>query len=316
MKIPKRVFTILTAILGGLAAPGAHALGAHQGIQAYQAHEQQRSAHQQLHAQAAAQVPPISNAALLNLWAHDQYAPILRNPAIQLQLYQAVVAERSQDPTRFDQEHPILGHLIRDPDYLDSVLAAQVAHPRRFAHYHHPLLPFLFGYERFISQPQPSQGVAPLTLVAPAVSTPTNAVTQGISIGMGPIAIPEPSGIVLLVLGVSVVAARSGSRRLPGGTLKQFPTESEGWPIRGDRPGSPGTPATTLLPVADRSGSPCHAQRPRKPETSSRPHRPGRPPLPGLRILANPGAIHLTGTFPQEAPERIRVESSIDLIGS
>jgi hypothetical protein len=219
MKIAKQIFTILSAILGGFAVLGAPVQGAHQGIHAYQAHEQQQAAHP-LHARAAESAPQISDSALINLWTHNQFAPILRNPATQLQLYEAVVAERTQDPAKFDHQNPVLGHLIRDPDYLQSVLKEQVAHPRRFAHYHHQLLPFLFGYERFVSLPRASSGS---TGVPEPGTTSSNPVPEGLNNVSGPspppsetppVSIPEPPGIVLLVIGMGYLAARMGLRRL------------------------------------------------------------------------------------------------------
>src|SRR4051794_27594314 len=54
--------------------------------------------------------PVLSNAAPLKLWQTNQFSPIFRDPKIEMQLCTAVSAARSVNPTRFDRNHPILGH--------------------------------------------------------------------------------------------------------------------------------------------------------------------------------------------------------------
>jgi uncharacterized membrane protein YgcG len=218
MNSKQRVLAILSVIVGGGATPGAEALAAHREIQAAEA------------------APQISDSALINLWTHNQFAPVLRDPSIQLQLYEAVVSERSQNPGLFDRQHPVLGELISSPAYLQQVLHEQVEHPRMFAYYHHQLLPFLFGYERFVSLPTPPTGPQQVGPGSGSGGTPAGTPSgtsgggdngggsgPGTPSGGGgsgpgtptggdggnppPAATPEPRSLVLMVLGVGCVAA-------------------------------------------------------------------------------------------------------------
>lgn len=175
-----------------------------------------------------AHVPQFSNQGLIKFWEHNEFSHVLRDPAIQLQLTQAVIAERGMDPAKFDHQHPVLGHLIRNPDYLMSVLKSQVAHPRNFAHYHHHLLPFLFGYERLLQQELDKQKSTPVPpLFTPCDSSPAptpetitkDPVTHPDQ--TNPNAVPEPSGIVLAGIALAVVGTGLLVRRRmachPGG---------------------------------------------------------------------------------------------------
>src|SRR3954452_16350850 len=143
---------LLLTALGGLASPGPIALGASIGAGALHKHQQhQQHAHQalagvpSLHETAPLHVPVLSNAALVKLALHNQFSPILRDPGIEKQLATALTAARNANPTRFDRQNPLLGHLIRDPNYLQTVLAAYNSNPARFTRFHHYLIPFLRG---------------------------------------------------------------------------------------------------------------------------------------------------------------------------
>ena len=63
-------------------------------------------------------VPELSDKALIKLWETNQFSPILRNPAIERQLYEAVSQWRGVNTARWDAAHPTLGHMLSDPQLL------------------------------------------------------------------------------------------------------------------------------------------------------------------------------------------------------
>jgi hypothetical protein len=204
---------------------GIHEFNAHH----HQLHAEQSSGLPALHEPVPLHVPTLSDGALIRLWEHNQFSPILRDPGIEKQLFLAVSAERSLDPSRFDQLHPIIGHLISDPTYFNAVLQAYISHTARFVHYHHHLIPFLRG-ETLAMTPTttttPSvpinQGVSPEQIVPPS-TTPVSPVPGGENNGSGPStgpptgpalpSVPAPPSIVLMILGMGYVASRLRSRR-------------------------------------------------------------------------------------------------------
>jgi hypothetical protein len=173
-----------------------------------------------LHEPVPLHVPVLSNAALLKLWQTNQFSPIFRDPKIEMQLCTAVSAARSVNPTRFDRNHPILGHLIRDPNFFKTVLAAYNSNPARFTQFHHRLIPFIRGCALMTETPTtpPSTGVGSGEVTSPGGSTIVSPIPEGVTNGPPPVTLPEavpaPPGIVLLLFGMSFVATRLRGRRL------------------------------------------------------------------------------------------------------
>jgi len=195
-----------------------------------------------LHEPAPLHVPVLSNAALIKLANRNQFSPILRDPGIEKQLATALTAARNANPTRFDRQNPLLGRLIRDPNYLRTVLAAYNSNPARFTKFHHYLLPFLRGAAMMTETPTspPPSGTGSEQTTPPG-STVVSPVPQGISGGETPgvptpgqfsggetpgfpkpaqfsggetpQVIPEPSSFVLFFLGVGFVVARLRGRK-------------------------------------------------------------------------------------------------------
>ena len=213
-------------ILGGFAVLVGPVQGASHGVHALHAqqlHSSQTSDLPTLHEPAPSHVPTLSNTALIHLWEKNQYSPILRDPGIERQLSIAVSAARDINPTRFDLNHPLLGHMLRDTNFFNSVLNAYMTNPARFTLYHHRFIPLLRGYAMnmvipTVPTPQlPTPEVSPGQISNPGSTTVTS-VPEGINNGTGPstgatqiiapAAVPEPSGIILLFLGISFVAIR------------------------------------------------------------------------------------------------------------
>jgi len=194
------------------------------------AFHKQQHAHQalaglpSLHEPAPLHVPVLSNAALIKLAHRNQFSPILRDPGIEKQLTAALTAARNVNPTRFDRQNPLLGRLIRDPNYLQSVLAAYNSNPARFTKFHHYLLPFLRGAAMLTQTPTtpPPSGTGSEQTTPPG-STTISPIPEGISGGgisntpsenpPGPQVVPAPPSFVLLFFGLSFVAARLRGRK-------------------------------------------------------------------------------------------------------
>lgn len=151
-----------------------------------------------LHRPPPVDVPTLGDPAVLSLWKHHEYSPLLRDPGIEAQLARAVIDRRAEDPERFDRGHPTIGKLIRNPDYLDRVLARYEAHPARFTYYHHHLVPLLRG----LSLVEGEQITAPpVPGVPPGPEAP-----PGSELAQ---AVPGPPGLVLMGLGLVGVVARA-----------------------------------------------------------------------------------------------------------
>lgn len=151
-----------------------------------------------LHRPAPVDVPTLGDPAVLSLWQHHESSPLLRDPGIEAQLAHAVIARRAVDPDRFDRVHPTIGKLIRNPAYLDRVLAGYESHPARFTSNHHHLVPLLRG----LSLVEGEQVTAP----------PVPGVPMGPEVPPGPgpaSAVPGPPGLVLMGLGLVGVFARA-----------------------------------------------------------------------------------------------------------
>jgi hypothetical protein len=197
------------AILGGFAVTGSAARGSSIGF-----HEYLRHAHTDavvlppIYQPAPHHVPTLSNAALLRLWETDQFSPIWRNSKIELQLYEAVAQHRNLNPTRFDSNHPLLGHLLRDPNFFAYALHLYNSHPGRFVHYHHHLIPVIRGCAMMMQMQPVPVVTSPETIEAPPVPAP-------IETGSPPpqSTVPGPPGIVLIAIGMGCVAARARFRR-------------------------------------------------------------------------------------------------------
>jgi PEP-CTERM motif len=159
-----------------------------------------------------AHVPQLSNHALVKLWETNQFSPILRNAAIEKQLYEAVSDMRNVHTERFDSAHPTLGHMFRDPQFFLYALHLYNLDPARFVHYHHALIPVIRGYAMELMQKPPTSGVAPEQLVGPPP------IPEGGTNGPPPqpLTIPEPSSLVMMALGLGYVATRIYKRRRAG----------------------------------------------------------------------------------------------------
>ena len=184
-----------------------------------------------LHEPVPLHVPDLSNRALIHLWEENQYAPTLRNAAIEVQLAHAVVEWRDQNPTRFDQFHPTLGRLISDPSFFQYALSLYRSHTARFVHYHHELIPVIRGYAMML-QPQPrgllGETFPPppaMTLVSPQpsgllsdtfppppaitlVSPPPGGTVTVLSSPPGELSVPAPPSLLLMLIGLGYVMRR------------------------------------------------------------------------------------------------------------
>src|SRR4051794_16433439 len=126
------VTPILSSLLGGFLASGPAAQAASVGLNKLQAHQQQQtSILPPLHGNIPVNVPNFSNQGLINFWLKNEFSPILRNAAIQTQLCEAVTQARDINPDRFDRNHPIIGRLLRDPEFFNKALSAYNSHPSR-----------------------------------------------------------------------------------------------------------------------------------------------------------------------------------------
>lgn len=216
MRHDRSAHVLILMSLAGLAPAGPAAVAASLGPDGLPA----------LHRPVPRHVPALTDAALIKLYRRDQFSPILRDPGIEKQLAAALTIARAADPARFDRREPRLGHLLRDPAYLQSVLAAYLSHPARFTLYHHRLVPFLRGAAMLgaaagetpspMAGPVPGPPVAPIP-VAPipvGVSDVGTGTPAGPAGGPGTQAVPAPPSVVLLLLGAAGVAARRlGVRR-------------------------------------------------------------------------------------------------------
>jgi hypothetical protein len=161
-------------------------------------------------------VPVVTDKELIRLWTGPG-SPILRDPNIEKQLYEAVVAWRNQNPLRFDHQHPTEGQLIRDREFFDYAMYLYHLNTARFVHFHHHLIPFLRGMAMTLmmppgSGPGPGSGGGTSPVVSPAPesisNTPPTTPTPP-----QPLEVPEPSSIVLMALGIGLLGAGVWARR-------------------------------------------------------------------------------------------------------
>jgi hypothetical protein len=152
-------------------------------------------------------VPVVTDRELIRLW-EGPGSPILRDPNIEKQLYEAVVAWRNHNPRRFDAEHPTVGHLIRDREFFNYAMHLYSAHTARFVHYHQHLIPFLRGYAMMKMKPPSSPRNGAEMIVPPPESRNDTPPTPPLSIS-----VPEPSSIVLMALGSGLLGTGIWVRR-------------------------------------------------------------------------------------------------------
>jgi len=205
--------TIMAALCGPVMF-GHSVRGASIGLQESEAqHLLQAADLPRLYGNAPAQVPHFSNPGLIKFWLNHEFSPILRDPAIQMQLCAAVSQARDLAPERFDRNHPILGRLFRDSSFFSFVLHAYNSHPSRFVFYHHHLIPLLRGCELMKVPPVTPPAVSPGQITGPGSSS-MSPVPEGIS-NNGPqvVAVPAPASLILMLFGMGFVAARSRGRR-------------------------------------------------------------------------------------------------------
>ncbi len=212
----RRAFCLSLAFLVTLASSATPVRGSSVGFHEYLKHSHSQTiVLPRLYERVPSHVPELSNHALLKLWETNQFSPILRNPDIEKQIYQAVEAERNLNPKRFDAEHPSLGHILGDPKFFQYAMYLYNLDTRRFVHYHHAFVPVLRGMAMTEMMPPGSSGTAPEMIEGPGTSTPPG-VPEGGGNGPSPpemLTIPEPSSIVLMALGIGFLVAQIYIRR-------------------------------------------------------------------------------------------------------
>jgi hypothetical protein len=127
-------------------------------------------------------------------------------------LYEQVVAERSENPHRFDRLHPILGELLTDRASFEYWLNRWQAHPARFEHYHPWFWRVIDGESR--------SGGPPVTLppVPPMISPAGESGNPPIGPGplppeppppprppAAPVPVPEPGSLLVLLEAIGLV---------------------------------------------------------------------------------------------------------------
>jgi hypothetical protein len=214
-----RITYLPLAIFAVMASFATSAWGSSIGFHEYLKHRHSEDlALPKLYEPVPAHVPQLSNSALVRLWETNQFSPILRDAAIERQLYEAVSQIRDANPARFDAEHPTLGHMLRDPQFFQYALSLYRLDTPRFVHYHHALIPVIRGYAMVLMQPPPPSGVAPEQIVPPPATPNTPSAPEGETNGPPPeaLSVPEPSSIVLMTIGLGYLATRMYTRRLVG----------------------------------------------------------------------------------------------------
>jgi hypothetical protein len=150
-------------------------------------------------------VPQLTNEQVLRLFEKDRNLLMFRNNQIELQLGQAMLAQRNLDPTKWDRHHPGLAQLARDPALLQYAIWLYETHQARFTHYHHWLIPVLRGWAMMMKMKQPATTTPP---GVGSISTSQNPVPEQITTTNTPGAVPAPPSVVLLVLGMGYVGRR------------------------------------------------------------------------------------------------------------
>jgi hypothetical protein len=209
-------------LIFALASSAMPALGSSIGFHEYlQRHHSESLDLPRLHEAIPWRVPELSDQALIKLWETNQFSPILRNPKIEMQLYEAVSQWRESNPVWFDSAHRTLGHLLTDKSFFEYYLYLYKLNPGSFVHSHHFLVPFIRGYTMMLRQPHQNQstGTGPEQVFPPGPASPPVPIPLDIIPILVPpqaLSIPEPSSIVILVAGLGFVAARMYGRRRPG----------------------------------------------------------------------------------------------------
>lgn len=199
---------VILASLGGLMIVGPPAGAASIGPRALQP-----AGLPPLHGHIPADVPEFTNRGLIRFWQSHEFSPILRNAAIEVQLCAAVTQARDANPGRFDANHPLIGRLLRDDSFFERALRLYVAHPARFVHFHHHIIPLLRGCALMRQAPPSPPAVSPGGVTGPGSSVGNPApgeIGNGAgSSGPGMVAVPAPSSILLMFFGMASVLARS-----------------------------------------------------------------------------------------------------------
>jgi hypothetical protein len=215
----RRAACLYLGVLVTLASSAAPALGSSLGFHEFlKQHQGEAIVLPRLYEPLPAHVPELSDQALVKLWKTNQFSPILRDAAIEKQLYEAVSHIRDVNSARFDASRPTLGHMFRDPRFFQYALYLYNLDTPRFVHFHHQLVPILRGYALELLQKPQNSAIAPEHIVGlesltvpPSPENDTNGPPpQALTI------IPEPSSFVLMAVGLGYVAARIYKRNVPG----------------------------------------------------------------------------------------------------
>jgi hypothetical protein len=208
-----RLFPFLSAVLGAFLLLGSPAFGSSAGFQAYLAQRHPVSfALPALHGHIPVHVPTFTNEGAIRFWENHPNSNVLRNAAFEVQICEAVTARRNLDAGRFDHAHPLLGHILRDPQFLQYALHLYRSHPSRFVHYHHHLIAVIRGCAMMMEK----AGTLPEVIQNPG-TTPVNPVPENIGNGPVPVtpagpqplvAVPVPHSLVLLAIGLGCMMMR------------------------------------------------------------------------------------------------------------
>ncbi len=154
---------------------------------------------------------PARAESVLIRWGSD--APE-RLRAVNVVLYEKLVADRDANPTVFDKHHPFFFGILTDPAYMDQIVARWEAHEERFEYWHPYLWRILDGYE-FRPDPSLSRAIIP----PPDPGNPGTGQPGGSRSGGGggagggvqpdagggnTCATPEPSSFVLWISGLTL----------------------------------------------------------------------------------------------------------------
>lgn len=201
----------LPAALAAFVLLGPPALASSAGFREFLVHRPPDSfALPALHGPIPGHVPTFTNEGAIRFWEAHPQSNVLRNAAFEVQLCEAVTAKRDLDAGRFDRNHPVLGHILRDPAFLQYALHLYRTNPARFVHYHHNLIAVIRGCALMMAS---KPGTLPEVIPKPGTGS-MNPLPEGVGNGPPPVtpsgpqpsaAVPAPPGIVLLVLGLGYV---------------------------------------------------------------------------------------------------------------
>jgi hypothetical protein len=171
-----------------------------------------------IHEPVPSHVPQLTNDEVLRLFHENRNMLMFRTNQIELQLGEALIAQRNIDPTQWDHRHPGLAKLVHNPELLQYAVWLYNTHQARFTHYHHPLIPVMRGWAMMMHT---KKHPVPVTVSPPPIrevgssTTMANPVPQPITIVNIPQAVPAPPSVVLMVVGVGYVVRRWRRARLP-----------------------------------------------------------------------------------------------------